>query len=613
LNASRIKMSLRIGNLVNKLRPALILAAAALSLRVLTAATVTAELSADETSVGTPVQLQVRIDGTTNVIMPPSIDVAGLDARMAGRSNSIQVQVINGRLTTSSSYAYTIVPMREGTFEIPSIEITVDGKKQRTAPQKLVVQPGTGNAGSAGIATAPPAGQSPRSRARATGDDGKMYFGEVLVPKKSIYVGEVVPVDVRFYFNEQGSFRLTGQEPQVSGEGFTVEKFSPPRQTEEVVGDTTYHVLSFKTAITAVKSGELETPKASLPAIARVPSSAAPPAMNDIFSQMFGGQGLSEEQEIKVESTPEGIRVKGLPAAGRPDSFSGAVGEFTLAASTDATKAAAGDPVTLKTAITGRGNFSGMGEPKLVDTDGWRVYPPTDKFEKSDTLGLSGTKTFETPIVAQEPRTHTPVAEFSYFDPAKEKYFTLRSEPIAVEAAAAPAVAAATADASATPEPTAPAAPDATGLWIAHATPRSWESVVRQPAFWIVNGVAALAYLALLTGALVQRSRRGPAAARAAQVRERDRMIADLGRSGIAEEDFYPKAHAVLSTQAALAGESGAFELIDALESRGHDTSELRAVLARADEIKFSGGGVSAKVDAAEQRRVMGLLRKVCR
>ncbi len=597
---------------MNNLRLALILAVA-FTLRALSAATVTAELSADETSVGTPVQLQVRVEGTTNVIMPPTIDVAGLDARMAGRSNSIQVQVINGRLTTSSSYAYTIIPMREGTFEIPSVEITVDGKKQRTAPQRLVVQPGNSVAQGA----LPPSAGAPsrRRNAAADGDDeGKLFYGEILVPRKEIYVGEVVPVEVRFYFNERGSFRLVGQEPQVNGEGFTVEKFSPPRQTEELVGNSGYQVLSFKTAITAVKSGEMLVPKASLLAVARVPS-RGPQQMDDIFSQLLGGQGMgfSEDKEIKVESVPTKIRVKALPVEGRPENFSGAVGEFTLSGSVDSAKTAPGDPVTLRIAISGRGNFNGMGEPKLIDTDGWRVYPPTDKFEKSDSLGLSGTKTFEMPLVAQQPQTRTPVAEFSYFDPVKEKYFTIRSQPIAVSAAAAPAVAAAGPEASATPSPSAQPAPDATGLWLVQSTPRSWQSRLQQPAFWIGNGIAAGIFLALLGGMAVRHARSGPAAARAMRVRERNRLLGEIVRGGLTNEVFYAKAHEVLTMQAALAGESGPFEFIHSLETRGRDTSDLRAILARADEIKFSGGGAAVPGDAGEQRRIAGVLREVCR
>ena len=125
---------------MKKLRLALVLAAA-LSLRVLDAASISAELSADETSVGMPVQLQVQVEGTTNASLPSSLDVDGLQSQLVGRST--QVQIINGQMSVSGVYTYTIVPMREGTFDIPALEVNAGGRKLRTSPKKLVVQTGT--------------------------------------------------------------------------------------------------------------------------------------------------------------------------------------------------------------------------------------------------------------------------------------------------------------------------------------------------------------------------------------------------------------------------------------------------------------------------------------
>ncbi len=168
------------------------------------------------------------------------------------------------------------------------------------------------------------------------------------------------------------------------------------------------------------------------------------------------------------------------------------MGDFTIAATADPTKAAPGDPVTLKVAVSGQGNFDAMGAPTLADTDGWRTYPPTDRFEKSDPIGYSGTKTFEMPLVAQQAQTRTPVAQFSYFDPAKEKYFTLTTQPVAVEAAAAAPTATA-APAAPTAQPSATPQSDEEGAWLTHSTPRSWQPLARKPVFWIANGAAALA------------------------------------------------------------------------------------------------------------------------
>ncbi len=75
---------------------------------------------------------------------------------------------------------------------------------------------------------------------------------------------------------------------------------------------------------------------------------------------------------------------------------------------------------------------------------------------------------------------------------------------------------------------------------------------------------------------------------------------------------FLDKAHEVLVLQAGLVGESGAFEFVDSLERRGREVGDLRMVLARADEAKFSGG-VAARIDPEERRRVARALKEACR
>jgi hypothetical protein len=593
---------------MKKFRLALVLAVA-LSLRAAAAASISAELSADETSVGMPVQLEVRVEGSTNASLPSSLDIDGLQTQLTGRST--QVQIMNGRMSVSGVYSYTILPLREGTFDIPSLEVTEGGRKLRTSPRKLVVQ--------AGAAPAPrPAPalqaqqQSGAQSQTADASNGRLAYAEMLVPKQSIYAGEVVPVELRFYFSGKVGFRPLQDGPQVGGEGFTVGKISPPKQTEENVGGATYRLLTFKTTITAVKSGEMALPVASLEGILSTPASGPAGLDDSIFGQMFGG--FTNDQQVRIATDEKkAIKVRALPAEGRPDSFSGAVGEFAVSATADPTKAAPGDPVTLKVAVTGRGNFDAMGEPKLIDADGWRTYPATDHFEKSDPIGYGGTKTFEIPLVAQQPQTKTPVAQLSYFDPAKEKYFTLATQPVAVEAAAAAPTPTAAAPSAPQAQPSATPKVEEGGSWLVKSTPRSWQPLARKPAFWIANGAAALVLAGLAVALGIRRRREGPAGRRAAIVQQRDRLLSELGRGNLSDEAFLDKAHEALALQAGLAGESGAFELVYALEANGRDVNDLRAVLARADEAKFSGGGVAARLDAEERQRIARAVKEACR
>jgi hypothetical protein len=86
-------------------------------------------------------------------------------------------------------------------------------------------------------------------------------------------------------------------------------------------------------------------------------------------------------------------------------------------------------------------------------TAGWHKYPPSSKFKQDDEVGISGTKSFEMVVSPNENKQSLPLLAFSYFDPAKEQYVTLHSEPMAITVqggAAAPAVAAQPASSPAT-------------------------------------------------------------------------------------------------------------------------------------------------------------------
>src|SRR5258708_38734548 len=99
-----------------------------------------------------------------------------------------------------------------------------------------------------------------------------------------------------------------------------------------------------------------------------------------------------------------------------------------------------GDPITVTSTITGRGNFDRMNAPALDDEHGWHKYPASSKFKQDDDVGISGEKTFEMVLAPNEKKSAVPPLVFAYFDPAKENYVALRSDavPITVEAGGAP-------------------------------------------------------------------------------------------------------------------------------------------------------------------------------
>ena len=214
--------------------------------------------------------------------------------------------------------------------------------------------------------------------------------------------------------------------------------------------------MTFKTAIAAARAGKFEIgpvkakAQVVVPRRRNAPRSRSPydlfdlddPFSDPFFSNPFAQFG--ERRDIQISSEPVALEVKPLPP-NAPPSFSGAIGSFTMATDAKPKSVQVGDPITVTTTISGRGNFDRVNAPLLEDDRGWHKYPPSSKFKQDDEVGISGTKTFETVVSPNENKQSLPVLAFSYFDPAKEQYVTLHSESMAITVqggAAAPAVAA---------------------------------------------------------------------------------------------------------------------------------------------------------------------------
>ncbi len=79
---------------------------------------VTAVLNSSETVVGETVQLQIRLKGARGADAPERIAVDGLEIRRTGTSQHFEMNNFN--VTSSVIYDYTILPVKSGTFTIPS-------------------------------------------------------------------------------------------------------------------------------------------------------------------------------------------------------------------------------------------------------------------------------------------------------------------------------------------------------------------------------------------------------------------------------------------------------------------------------------------------------------
>ena len=562
------------------------------------APSVTAVLSSSETEEGRPVQLQIKVTDDNEATPPNDIAVEGLDIRFTGQSQLIEGR--NFHMSYSFVYSYTIMPLKAGTFTIPPQVVRTKTGNQRTPALTLNVAPNTGNTTRRGRR-----GGSPGSV-----DERKLVFAELIVPKNTAYVGEIVPVEIRLGFNTRVRSRLA-ELPNLTGQGFTTQRMPEPKQSVENIDGVAYEVLTFKTAIAPARSGKLDLGPVEAKALVQVPRSSGGRSPFDIFgmddpfndpffNDPFGG--MTEQRQMEMKSQPVTLEVKALPP-NPPPGFGGAVGVFNLSSAVKPTTAQVGDPFTVTATIAGRGNFDRVTAPTLEKDRGWHSYPPTANFTANDDVGLSGTKTFEMVLTPNETKTAIPPLVWSYFDPLKESYVTVKSEelPVVVEGGAAPAPTAAIAGASASPRPQAQPSPAPAGddllyqltdqpHWVQSFTP-----LYLQPTFWAVQAVPLLGLIGLFGWKSRQRrlaNREG--LRRAAWEQETAELQKKLRRTDEPSDKYFADALRAVQLKTALARRVepnmvDAETAVDAFQLDDTRREKVRELFRQSDELRYSG------------------------
>ncbi len=576
---------------------------------------VTAVLSNSEMEVGETVQLEIRVTGGRNAEVPEQIAVDGLEIQRTGTSQ--QFEMNNFSVTSSVTYNYTILPVKPGTFKIPPQTIRVADKTLRTPELTLHVS----DSRSATARAKPNTNRDTQTRS-ASG----LAFAELIVPKKSAYVGEIVPIQIRLGFDPRAQPQLL-DGPEITGQGFTAQKLQQAGQRFETINGKTYTVVSFKTAIAAARSGKFEIGPVRAKAQISVPRRAGSrpqqrspfdlfdygdPFNDPFFSNPFGQ--FAERREIEVKSNPVPFEVKPVPP-NSPPGFSGAVGSFTMTTDAKPKTVQVGDPITVTSTITGRGNFDRVSAPALENESGWHKYPPSSKFTQDDDVGISGSKSFETVISPNEKKHDLPLFVFSYFDPVKESYVTLRSDtiPIIVEGGApsAPNVALATAQPSAAAKPTLQEKP-ADILYQVSERGRvvhSFAPIYTQPIFWAAQLVPLLGLLGV-TGWKIREAKIDNREAQriAALHHESADLLKKLRSDGVSPREYYADASRAIRVKTALVQNVDPnhvdFETATTAFRLDADARErLRRLFERSDELQYSGTSSGAETISREDRR----------
>jgi hypothetical protein len=358
------------------------------------------------------IEFSMNFDGDN--FEAPQFELSGFRV-IFGPSQSISQAWINGKSSYNKSYSYVLIPTKKGTLSIKQAEIEYNGKIYKSAPIKITVTDAepepTQN-------SAPIAGKV----------SSKSLFLVAEISNSNPYLNEPIEIVYKLFFGY--NVALTSDWNEVGKPKYN-NFWSQNIDVKDLVaeegiykGERIRYAILRKAILYPQKTGNLEIEPLTLDIDYEIAT-----GRTDFFGQM---ETITANK--RVTSGSKVIAVKPLPIAGKPDSFDGAVGNFTFDITPSRTTVKNGEPIDLVITIAGTGNLKLFNLPKPILNEELEVYDPEHKENvTTQSNGMTGNITDKYTIIPQYKGDYAikPI-EFSYFDTQSKSYKTLASKEIKI-------------------------------------------------------------------------------------------------------------------------------------------------------------------------------------
>ncbi len=364
------------------------------------------EVSVSKKQLGLNERLRVdfAIDKPGDNFRPPSFSSFRV---ISGPMQSVSNVFVNGKRTYSMTYTYFITPLKKGVFDIEQASIEYEGNVYKTTPMTINVTE----------AVAIPIDPN----------DPKYIVDEKLhlvaeVSKRSPYINEPITIVYKLYFAQNVNPTDVDVVDMPKYNDFWSYNVDIPNRnidTSIYKGERYNFVEWRKVVLYPQREGKLEIKPLSLDVTVNVPT-----AKRDFFQRVIYTQVPKLVSAGKLT-----INVKPLPTEDQPDGFSGAVGNFSIDVSTSKKQLKANESLQAKVKISGRGNLRLFGMPNLQTPSAIEQYEPEiSENIRSNLSGMSGSITQSYTLIPQfQGKYPIPSIDFSFFNPKKKTYVTIKS------------------------------------------------------------------------------------------------------------------------------------------------------------------------------------------
>jgi hypothetical protein len=323
---------------------------------------------------------------------------------VGGPSIGSSTMVINGAVSRSQSWSYSLLATTQGKLTIGAATVVAGSKKFVTRPVSIEVIP-----------------QKDLAKQGSTSSSREPVLLRAETDRKSYYPGQQIILTYRLLFRENVQTVSTITEDDYAD--FFIQNFS------DFSREATYETingLQFTSRI--IKSIALFAHQSGTYTIDPMVMSAG---INAPFPGNQGFFTMRRIQDVQVASAPLTITILPLPM-NAPASFSGAVGTYQMSLTPGKTQITTDEAFTFQVEITGNGDSRRWDVPAALGNGDFETYDPRILEDKVFDAGneVSHIRKVAYQMIPAKAGDYTVVVPFTYFDPTQKQYVTIASDSI---------------------------------------------------------------------------------------------------------------------------------------------------------------------------------------
>ncbi len=361
--------------------------------------------------VNEPFRVTVTVEGNKDASQ--KVIINGINQfTLKSHSQSNNVSIINGTLSSKITHEYELISNEIGRFNLGPAELSANKKKLSNEVEVTVIKK--------------PANFKPQSTQNA-GVDVQVEFKTL---KEKLVVGE--PALVTLVVKSHGPVLNIAAEP-AEFPGFITKLLQNEEQAQETIDNKEYQVIKRHYLVIPMQTGDRTLGPINVVYTHRVARPRPQHRTSSFFGNLFDDFAGHRVEQQSASSNEIPIEISPIPVTKKPYSGIGSFEEFSI--KIDKNKAQEHEPIMVFAEIKGVGNLDQLSSPQLTLPNGWKAYESKQNIDEESitSQGQKGRKFFE--FVLQVPQSGSwelPPQTFHFYDPIAKQFKMLQSAPISL-------------------------------------------------------------------------------------------------------------------------------------------------------------------------------------